>query len=83
MNDPHVEVQIKPQLKPWGTVAKEEEPKPPYQLYNLQIKSTRSTKLTLCLWNISKDIESSHKRKRTSSDSCGHWRQERTGEGPD
>ena len=30
-----------------------------------------------------KVIESSHKRKCTSSDSCGHWRQEHTGVGPD
>ena len=30
-----------------------------------------------------KDIESSHKRKHTSSDSYGHWRQEHTGGGPD
>ena len=29
-----------------------------------------------------KGIESSHKRKRTSSDSCGHWRQEHRGVGP-
>ena len=27
--------------------------------------------------------DSSHKRKHTSSDSCGHWRQEHTGQGPD
>ena len=46
MDDPHVEVEIKPQLKPRGSVAKEEEPKPSHQLYKLQIKSTRSTKQT-------------------------------------
>jgi len=38
---------------------------------------------TLCVWNILKVIERSHKRKHTSSDSCGHWRQEHTGVGPD
>ena len=38
MDDPHAEVEIKPQLKPRGSVAKEEEPKPSYQLYKLQIK---------------------------------------------
>ena len=82
MDDPHVEVEIKPQLKPRGSVAKEEDPKPSQQLYKLQIKSMRSTRQTLCLWNILKAIESSHKRKRTSSYSCGHWRQEHTGVGP-
>ena len=29
MNDPHAEVEIKPQLKSRGSVTKEEEPKPP------------------------------------------------------
>ena len=51
MDDPHAEVEIK-QLKPRGSVAKEEDPKPSLQLYKLQIKSTQSTKQTLCLWNI-------------------------------
>ena len=50
--NPHVEVEIKPQLKPKGSVAKEEDPKPSHQLYKLQIKSTLSTRQTLCLWNI-------------------------------
>ena len=40
VDDPHVEVEIKPQLKPRGSVAKEEDPKPSHQLYKLQIKST-------------------------------------------
>ena len=30
-----------------------------------------------------KGTENSHKRKHTSSDSCGHWRQEHTGVGSD
>ena len=51
VDDPRAEVEIKPQLKPRGSVAKED-PKPSHQLYKLQIKSTRSTKQTLCLWNI-------------------------------
>ena len=82
MNDPHAEVEIKPQLKPRGSVTKEEDPKPSHQLYKLQIKSTLSIRQTLCLWNIQNDTESSHKRKRTGSDSCGHWRKEHT-VGPD
>ena len=52
VDDPHVEVEIKPPLKPRVSIAKEEDPKPSHQLYKLQIKSTRSTKQTLCLWNI-------------------------------
>ena len=38
MDDPQAEVEIKPQLKPRGSVAKEEDPKPSHQLYKLQIK---------------------------------------------
>ena len=48
-------VEIKPQLKPRGSVAKEEDPKPSHQLYKLQIKSAQSTKQILCLWNMSFD----------------------------
>ena len=46
-DDPHVEVEIKPQLKPRGSVAKEEDPKPFHQLYKLQVKSAQSTKQTV------------------------------------
>jgi len=52
VDNPHAEVEIKPQLKPRGGVAKKEDPKPSHQLYKLQIKPTRSTRQTLCLWNI-------------------------------
>ena len=45
--NPHAEVEIK-QLKPRGSVAKEEDLKPSHQLYKLQIKFTRSTRQTLC-----------------------------------
>ena len=33
VDDPHAEVEIKPQLKPRGSVAREEDPKPSHQLY--------------------------------------------------
>ena len=46
---PHAEVGIKPQVKPRGGVAKEEDPTPPHQP---QVKSTRSTGQTLCLSEI-------------------------------
>ena len=52
VDDPHAEVEIKPQLKPSGSVAKREDPKPSYQLSKLQTKSTWSARQTLCLWNI-------------------------------
>ena len=58
---------IKPQLNPRGSGAKEEDLKPSQYLYKLQIKSPRSTRQTLCLWNIQKDSESSQKRKQISS----------------
>ena len=40
MDDPHAEVDIKPQVKPRGSVAKEEDPKPSHQLHKLPVKST-------------------------------------------
>ena len=49
MDEPRAEVEIKPQVKPRGSVAKEEDPKHPHQMYKWQIKSTRSTKQPLCL----------------------------------
>ena len=44
VDNPHAEVEIKPQLKPRGSVTKEEDPKPSHQLYKLQIKSKWSTR---------------------------------------
>ena len=49
VEDPHAEEEIKPQLKPMGSVDKEEDPKPSYQLYQLQIKSKRSTRQTVSM----------------------------------
>ena len=51
MDDPHAVVEIKPQLKPRGSVVKEKDPKPSHELYKQQINSTQSTRQTLCLWN--------------------------------
>ena len=39
VDDPHAEVEIEPQLKSKGSVAKEEDPKPSHQMDKLQIKS--------------------------------------------
>ena len=49
VDDPYVEVEIKPQLNPRGSMAKEEDPKPSHQLYKLQIKSTWSTRQTVSM----------------------------------
>ena len=49
MEDPHVEVEIKPQLKSRGKLANEEDPKLSHQLYKLQVKSTQSTRQTLSM----------------------------------
>jgi len=49
VDNPHAKVEIKPQLKPRGSVAKEEDTKPSHQLYKMQIKSTRSTRHTMSL----------------------------------
>ena len=46
MDNPHVEVEIKLQLKPRGSVAKEADPNPSHQLYKLQIESTQSSRQT-------------------------------------
>ena len=45
----HAEVEIKPQLKPMGSVPKEEDVKPSHQLYKLQIKTTWSTRQTVSM----------------------------------
>ena len=39
MDNPYVEVEIKPQLKPRGSVAKEEDPKPSHHLYSCRLNS--------------------------------------------
>ena len=47
VDNPYADMEIKPQLKPRGSVTKEEDPKPFHQLYKLQIKSTQSTRQTV------------------------------------
>ena len=44
MDKTHAEMEIKPQLKPSGSVGKEEHPEPSNQVYKLQIKSTLSSR---------------------------------------
>ena len=40
MDNPHADMEIKSQLKPRGSVAKEEDSEPSHQTYKLLIKST-------------------------------------------
>ena len=51
VDDPHAEVEIKPQVKPRGSVAKEEDPKPSHQLYSWRL-NPHDPLGRLCLWNI-------------------------------
>ena len=83
VDDPHAEEEIKPQVRPRSSVAEEEDPKPSHQPHKVQVKSAQSARQTLCLWEIWKVTESPHKGRRTRSGSCGRWRQERRGAGPD
>ena len=54
VDDPNAKVKIKSQLKPRGSVAKEEDPKPSQQLYKqLQIKSNDQLG-RLCVYGIYK-----------------------------
>ena len=53
MDNPHAKVEIKPQLKPRGSVAKEEDPKSSHQLYKLQINPCDQLS-TLCVYGIYK-----------------------------
>ena len=54
MKDPHAEVEIKPQLKPRDTVAKEEDTKPSHQLYQLKILNPLDQLGRLCVHGIYK-----------------------------
>ena len=53
MDDPHAEVEIKPQLKPRGSVAKEEDPKPSHQLYSCRLNPHNQLG-RLCVYGIYK-----------------------------
>ena len=81
VDDPHAEVGIKPEFKPRGRVAEERDRNLPSSCTSCRL-DPHDQLGRLCLW-VHKDTESSHRRKRTSSDSCGHWRQEHRGLGPD
>ena len=71
MGDPHIEVEIKPQLKPRGSVAKEEDSKPSHQLFRLQIKSTRPTKQTLSMEYIKRPLRAPTKENALALTAVG------------
>ena len=49
MDNPHAEVEIKLQLKPRGSVTKEEDPKPSHQLYSCRLNPhDRLGRLSIC-----------------------------------
>ena len=50
---PHAEVEIKPQMKPRGRVAKEEDPKPSQQLYSCRLNPHNQLG-RLCVYGIYK-----------------------------
>ena len=52
VDDPHVEIEIKPQLKTRGSVAKEEDPKPSTSCTSCRLNPHDQFGQTLCLWNI-------------------------------
>ena len=53
MVDPHIQVEIKPQLKPRGSVTKEEDPKPSHQLYSCRLNPHNQLG-RLCVYGIYK-----------------------------
>ena len=53
MDDPYVEVEIKPQLNPRGSVAKEENPKPSHQLTSCRL-NLHDQLSRLCVYGIYK-----------------------------
>ena len=64
MDDPHAEVEIKPQLKPRGSVTKEEDPKPSHQRYKLQV-NPHDQRGRLCAYGRYKMSLSTHARENT------------------
>ena len=79
---PTTAVEIKPQLEPRGSVAKERDPEPSHHLGKLQVQS-QDRLGRRGLWTLCEATESAHRRKRARSDSRGQWTQGHTGVGPE
>ena len=71
VDDPHVEVEIKPQLKPRGSVAKEEDSNPSHQLYRCRL-NPHDQLGRLCVYGIYKRSLISSPSTTRRSASC--WR---------
>ena len=83
VDNPHAEVEIKPQLKARAVWLRKKTQNLPTSCTSCRL-NPHNQRGRLCVYGIyKKDTESAHKRKHTSSDSCRHWRQEYTGVGPD
>ena len=52
VEDPHPNVEVNSQLKPMGSVTKEEDSKTLPPVVQLHIKNTHSNRQIMCLWNI-------------------------------
>ena len=83
VDNPRVEVKIKPQLKPRAVWLRKKTQNLPTSCTSCRL-NPHDQLARLCVYGIiRKAIESSHKRKGTSSDSSGHWHQEHIGVGAD
>ena len=81
VDNPHAKVEIKPRLKPRGSVAKEEDQNLPTSCAGFRL-SPHDHLGRLCVWIYKRSLRAPTK-ENTSSDSCGPGRQEHMGVGPD
>ena len=82
MDNPHAKVEIKPRLKPRGSVAKEEDQKASHSCTNCTL-NLHDKPDRLFVFGIYKRTVRAPTKENTSSDSCGPGRQEHMGVGPD
>ena len=67
MDSPHAEMELRPQLKPRGSMAKEEDPKSSHQCTSCRL-NPHDQLGRLCPWNI---YESSHKENALALTAVG------------
>ena len=65
MDDPHADMEIKTQLRPRGSVGKEEDPKPSHHCTSCR-SNPHDHLGRLWLWNTEKTTKRSHRRKCTT-----------------
>jgi len=82
VDNPHAEVEIKPQLKSRGSVAKKKTPNLPPSYTSCRL-NPHDQPSRLCAYGIYKSpLRAPTKKQLTSSHSYGHWRQEHREVGP-